>query len=113
MGFFKEKDDGGIQLVMDLNPFVVVEDIGKGKWKQNRIEEKLGFPKPKKKGRRKQKKCVVFRSAIVVAVLSVSSDGTNRIHLNASQAARSISKILNEDYLGDNNEIISSFSVTS
>lgn len=30
VGFFKEKDDEGIQLVVDLNPSDAVEDIGKG-----------------------------------------------------------------------------------
>lgn len=73
----------------------------------------MGYPKSKKTGRRKQKKCVVFRFAIAAAALSISSDGINRIHLNAIQVAWSISKILDEDYLGDDNEIISNFSVAS
>lgn len=110
--FFNEKVVEGIQLVVDLNPTDVVEDIGKGKRKQKRIEDKLGFPKPKK-GRRKQKKCVVFRSAIAAAALSASSNGINRFRLNAAQASRSLSKILDEDYLGEDDEIISRFSIAS
>lgn len=55
----------------------------------------------------------MFRSAIAAAVLSVSSDGINRTHLNATQASRSISKILDEDYLGEDDEIISNFSVAN
>jgi len=111
--FFNEEDVQGIQLVVDLNPTDSVEDIRKGKRKHKRIEDKLGFPKSKKKGHRKQKKCVVFRSAIVAAALSVSSDGINKIHLNAAWASRSISKILDEDYLGEDDQIISNFSVAT
>lgn len=113
VGFLNEKDVEGIQLVVDLNPADVVKDTGKGKWKQKRIGEMRGFPKSKKKGCQKKKKCVVLIYVIAVAALSVSSEGINRIHLNISQASRSISKILGEDFLGDDDDVISSFSVAS
>jgi len=51
----------------------------------------------------------VFRSVIVAAALSVSSKSINRIQLNLAQAARSISKILGEDYIGEDDEVINSF----
>lgn len=55
VGFFNEKDVEAIQLVVEINPSNAVKDFGKGKRKKKRIEDKLGFPKSKKKGCCKQK----------------------------------------------------------
>lgn len=65
----------------------------KPKKKLKSIEEILGIPKSSKKGRRgrrKEQKCVVIRSAIGAAALSVSF----------------------EDYLGNDEEVISKIMVT-
>jgi len=116
VGFLNEKDVQGIELFVDLNPTDVVKDSRKAKWKHKKISEMMVFPKSKKMGgrkKKKKKKCVVFRSAIAAAALSVSSEGMNKFHLNSAQATRSINKILGEDYLGDDDEIIRSFSVES
>lgn len=78
----------------------------------------MRIPKGCKKGkggRRKKQKCVVFRSAIDAAALSVSSDGINnrnRIILNESQAAWTVTKIVGTDYLGNDEEVISKIMVT-
>lgn len=78
----------------------------------------MRIPKGCKKGkggRRKKQKCVVFRSAIDAAALSVSSDGINnrnRIILNESQAAWIVTKIVGTDYLGNDEEVISKIMVT-
>lgn len=49
----------------------------------------------------------MFRSAVVVA-LPIASEGINEIHLNESQAAWSINKIMGLDYTRDDDqEVIS------
>lgn len=85
---------------------VAAEKIKKRK---KTIEDLIGFPKSKKGGR-KTKKGVLLRSAIASAALSISSDGfkrRNRLILNEEEAAFSVSKIIGEDFLGDDEEVIS------
>lgn len=88
------------------------------KKKLKSVEEILRIPKGCKKGkggRRKKQKCVVFRSAIAAAALSIFSDGINyrnRIILNESQAAWTVTKIVGTDYLGNDEEFISKIIVT-
>ena len=90
----------------------------KPKRKQKSIEEILGLSKPikSKKGcKRGKKRCVVFRSAMAAAALSVSTEGItnrNRILLSESKAAWSITKILETDYMGDDEEVLSRIMVT-
>lgn len=79
------------------------------KKRKKKIEDLIGFPKPKKGGR-KTKKGVLLRSAIASAALSISSDGIknrNRLILNEVEAAQTVSKIIGEDFLGDDDEVIS------
>lgn len=79
------------------------------KRRKKSIEELIGFPKSKKGGR-KIKKGVLLRSAIASAALSISSEGfrnRNRLILNEDEAARSVSKIIGEDFSGDDDEVIS------
>ncbi|KAI8562171.1 hypothetical protein RHMOL_Rhmol03G0014000 [Rhododendron molle] len=97
---------------------VITKDVCKPKRKQKSVEEILGIPKPstkRKGGRRKKQKCVVFRSAIAATALSVSTEGIiirNRILLNESQAAWTVTRIIGADYLGNDEEIISKIMVT-
>ena len=54
----------------------------------------------------------MVRSAIAAATLSISSEGIknrNRIILNEAEAARSISKIISEDFMGNDEEVLSKF----
>ncbi|GFY93080.1 hypothetical protein Acr_08g0014760 [Actinidia rufa] len=70
----------------------------KPKRKQRSIEEIFGIPKSvksKKGGRKSKQRCVVFRSDMAAAALSVSTDGINnrnRILLSESKAAWSVTK---------------------
>ncbi|KAI8561024.1 hypothetical protein RHMOL_Rhmol04G0303500 [Rhododendron molle] len=97
---------------------VITKEVCKPKRKQKSVEEILGIPKPstkRKGGRRKKRKCVVFRSAIAAAALSVSTEGIinrNRILLNESQAAWTVTRIIGADYLGNDEEIMSKIMVT-
>lgn len=78
------------------------------------VEELIGIPKHKKGGK-KSKKCVVFRSAIAAAALSVSTEGTrnrNRIILDEKKAAWTITKIIGEDFMGNDEEVISRIMIT-
>ncbi|XP_057472861.1 uncharacterized protein LOC130761391 [Actinidia eriantha] len=90
----------------------------KPKRKQRSIEDILGLSKPtktKKGGRRGKQKCVVFRSAMAAAALSVSTEGItnkNRILISESKAAWSVTKILRTDYMGNDEEVISRIMVT-
>ncbi|KAG5525843.1 hypothetical protein RHGRI_032211 [Rhododendron griersonianum] len=63
-----------------------------------------------------KQECVVFRSAIAAATLSVSTEGIinrNRIVLNESQAVLwTVTKIMETDYLGNDEEVISKIMVT-
>lgn len=57
---------------------------------------------------------MVFRAAIAAAALSVSSDGIknrNRIILDEEEAAWTMSKIIEEDYMGEDEEVVSKFMV--
>lgn len=91
--------------------------ISKGKRKQKSIEEILGLSKTngvKRGGKRGKQKCVVFRSAVAAAALSVSSEGINnrnRILLNEAQAVWTVTKIMGEDYMGNDEEVISKIMV--
>lgn len=83
--------------------------LDKPKRKQKSVEELLGLPKTKKGGRKK-KKSVVFKSAIAAAALSISSNGIknrNRIILNEEEAVWAVTKIMEEDFMGDEDEVIS------
>ena len=87
--------------------------------KQRSIEERLGLSKSlrsKRRGRRGKQRCVVFRSAMAAAAaMSVSTEGIinrNKIVLNESKAAWSVTKILGTDYMGNNEEVISRIMVT-
>ncbi|KAI8572820.1 hypothetical protein RHMOL_Rhmol01G0230000 [Rhododendron molle] len=53
----------------------------------------LGIPKSNKRGRRKKKKCSMFRSAVAAATLSTLSEGTNRLHFDDAKTARSIESL--------------------
>ncbi|KAI8524000.1 hypothetical protein RHMOL_Rhmol13G0115300 [Rhododendron molle] len=105
------KSIDGIQLVVDLDPAKKAKEMGKGNSKHQPCEKMLGIPKSKKKVGRKKKKCVMFRSAIAAAALSAFSEDTNRLHLDDAKAARSFEKILDEDYLGDDEEVLSKFMI--
>ncbi|GFZ09917.1 hypothetical protein Acr_21g0005160 [Actinidia rufa] len=78
----------------------------KPKRKQRSVEDILGLSKPtmtKKGGRRGKQKCVVVRSAMAAAALSVSTEGItnrNKILISESKAAWSVTKILGTDYMG-------------
>lgn len=53
---------------------------------------------------------MVFRSAIAAAALSISSNGIknrNRIILDEEEVAWTVSKIMEEDFMGDDDEVIS------
>lgn len=85
---------------------VVAEKI---KRRKKSIEKLIGFPNSKKGGR-KTKKSVLVRSAIASAALSISSEGIrnrNKLILNEEEAALAISKIVGEDYMGEDEEVIS------
>lgn len=89
----------------------------KTKRKLRSIEDVLGLSKPSRsrRGRRAKQKCVVFRSAMAAAAISVSSEGImnrNKILLSESKAAWSITKILGTDFMGDDEEVISKIMVT-
>lgn len=91
----------------------------KAKRKLKSVEDILRIPKAtrtRKGGRRRIQKCVVFRSALAVAALSVSTEGINnrsKILLNESQAVRTVTKIMGTDhYFGNGEEVISSIMVT-
>ncbi|KAG5547287.1 hypothetical protein RHGRI_013083 [Rhododendron griersonianum] len=67
------------------------KEAKKPKRKVKSVEEILGIPQARnrKGGRRRKQKCVVFRSALAAAALSVSTEGINnrnRILLNESHA---------------------------
>lgn len=82
------------------------------KGKKNSVEELIGIPRSEKKG--KKKNSVVLRAAIATAALSVSSDGIknrNRIILDEEEAACTMSKIIGEDYMGEDEEVMSKFMV--
>lgn len=92
------------------------KEAAKPKRKQKTIEEILGIPRAgcftKGGKKKKQKKSVMFRAAIADAALSVSSEGINnrnKILLNEAEAVLAVSKILGEDYSGDDEEVISKF----
>lgn len=91
----------------------IAKQAGGVRRKQKSLEEILGVLKAsevKRDGRRKKQKCVVFRSTIAAAALSVSTDGINnrnRILLDEAQAVLSVTKIMGEDYVGDEEEVIS------
>lgn len=58
---------------------------------------------------------MVFRSAMAAVALSVSTEGINnrnRILLNEAEAVLTVTKIMGEDYLGNEEEIISKIMVT-
>lgn len=85
------------------------------KKRKKSIEELIGIPKIKRGGR-KSKKGTLVRSAIASAALSISSEGIrnrNRIILDEEEAARTISNIIGEEYLGIDEEVISKFMVTN
>ena len=90
----------------------------KPKRKQRSIEEILGIPKSvksKRGGRKSKQRCVVFRSAMAAAALSVSTEGINnrnKILLSESKAAWSVTKILGIDYMGNDEEVFSRIMVT-
>ncbi|GFS31065.1 hypothetical protein Acr_00g0015420 [Actinidia rufa] len=90
----------------------------KPKRKQRSVENILGLSKPtktKKGGRRGKQKCVVFRSAMAAAALSVSTEGItnkNKILISESRAAWSVTKILGTDYMGNAEKVISRIMVT-
>lgn len=108
---------GSTSLKSNWSHAPLIRDIpapAKSKRKQKTVEELIGIPKSKKGGKNKRK-CVVFRSAIVAAALSVSSDGIrnrNRILLNEEEVAWTISKIIGEDYLGNDEEVISKIMIS-
>ncbi|KAG5547642.1 hypothetical protein RHGRI_013364 [Rhododendron griersonianum] len=107
-----------------VNPAPVLDnnfkDVGKpmAKRKYKSVVEILGIPKTprnKKGGRRSKQKCVVFHSAIAAAALSISTDGINnrnRILLNESQVVWTVTKIMETDYLGNDEEVINKIMVT-
>ncbi|KAI8525263.1 hypothetical protein RHMOL_Rhmol13G0217000 [Rhododendron molle] len=105
--------DGSIEpSVPIVEDEVIPKESRRPKKKLKSVEDILGFkPKPSRKGgRRSKQKCVVFRSAIAAAALSVSSEGINnrnRILLNEAQAVWSVTKIMETDYLGNDEEVIS------
>lgn len=83
----------------------------KGKKKRKTINEILGYSKVKKGNEKGRKKCVLFRSAIVVATLlaSISSNrinNRNRILLDEAQAIWQVNKLY-MNYDGDEEEVIS------
>ncbi|KAI8536894.1 hypothetical protein RHMOL_Rhmol10G0292100 [Rhododendron molle] len=90
----------------------------KAKRKAKSVEDILGIPKAtgtRKGGRRRKQKCVVFRSTLAAAALSVSTEwinNRNRILLNESQAVRTPTKIMGTGYFGNDEEVISSIMVT-
>ncbi|KAI8549795.1 hypothetical protein RHMOL_Rhmol06G0053100 [Rhododendron molle] len=94
------------------------KEVKKAKRKVKSVEDILGIPKAtgtRKGGRKRKQKCVVFRSALAAAALSVSTEGINnrnRILLNESQAVRTVTKIMGTDYFGNDEEVISSIMVT-
>ncbi|GFS40280.1 hypothetical protein Acr_00g0067550 [Actinidia rufa] len=98
-------------------PFTEILDE-KPKRKQRSIKDILGLSKSmksKKGGRRGKHKCVVYRSAMAAVALSVSSEGItnrNRLLISESNAAWSITKILGTDYMGKDDEVISTIMVT-
>lgn len=110
---FNQHEANDVRLLLDHRK-VAIKGI-KGKKKRKTIEDILGFSKitlQKQKGRRDKKKCVVFRSAVEAAALSVfvSSDGIvnrNRILLNEAQAIWSVNKTMGIGYDGDEEEVIS------
>ncbi|KAG5547289.1 hypothetical protein RHGRI_013085 [Rhododendron griersonianum] len=76
-----------------------VEEAKKPKRKVKSVEEILGIPQARnrKGGKRRKQKCVVFRSALAAAALSVSTEGINnrnRILLNESHAMWTVTNIL-------------------
>lgn len=86
--------------------------------KHKSLEELQIIPNSNRRGRRKKQKCVVFRSAIAAAALSVSSISSggiknrNKLILNEEEAVRTVTKIVGEDYLGSDDEVLSNFMVT-
>ncbi|KAH7858180.1 hypothetical protein Vadar_020949 [Vaccinium darrowii] len=64
------------------------------------------------KGRKKRNKCVLVRSAIAAAALCISSErikNRNRIILNEEETVRTIAKIMSEDFMGNDEEVLSNF----
>lgn len=106
---FLNNDVEGIQLTVDLDfiPPNEVKDFEKGKWKKKSIDQILGIPKSKKKGKKKKQSRVLFRSTVVVAVaLPISSQGIKRTHLNEAQAIWTVNKIMGLHYMGDEQDLI-------
>ena len=105
-----------VQVSTLLEENIVTKD--KSRRKRRSIEDILGLPKlsrSKKGGRRAKPRCVVFRSAMAAAALSVSSEGImnrNKILVSESKATWSINKILATDFMGDDEEVISKIMVT-
>lgn len=77
------------------------------------IEEMPGIPTSKKRGgikKPKKQKCVIFRSVVAAAALSIASESISnrkKIHLNEAQVAWLINKIMGLDYEGEDDEVIS------
>lgn len=58
---------------------------------------------------------MILRASIAAAALSISSDGIktrNMIILDEEEAAWTVSKIIGEDYMGNDEEVISKFMVS-
>lgn len=109
-----EAEEPNIDLVeANKNPINAAVKGVQGKRNRKNINEILGFSKVNtgNKGK-KNKKCVVLRSAVAKAALSasISSEGINnrnRILLNEAQAIWTVDKIMGLSYDGDENEVIS------
>lgn len=109
----------GLPVANHLSPVKASLKGVKGEKKRKSIDEILGLSKAlprKSKGGRKNKKCVVLRSAVAAAGLSasVSSGGiSNRNHilLNEVQAIQTIDKVFNKivgtHFMGDDEEVLS------
>lgn len=102
-----------------LNSKTVIELVSPSKRGRRfkSVEDILKLPKSKSRGGRKKQKCIVYRSAIAATALSVASISSggiknrNRIILNEEEAVWTVTKIIGEDYLGNDEEVFSKIMV--